>query len=172
MKRVLTALIIVVLLAGFGLKAEAGNIAFVNLRIILQDSKAGKAAKSEVETLIEAKKMVIENKTKQLKAILKKLKNNKLSKAEKDKLKKEYETKLNDLQQYQAKASQEVRKKEIEQTNKVLNLAITTIKNYAQKHHIDGVFELSQGNVIYWNDAMDITKTIIKLMDEKKNSKK
>ncbi|AEA34250.1 OmpH family outer membrane protein [Hippea maritima] len=172
MRRILMTLLIATLLGGFYLKAQASNIAFVNLRLILQESKSGKQAKSEVEAIIQAKKMVIEKKANDLKAILKKLKNKKLSKTEKEKLQKEYETKLNDLQQYQSKASQEVRKKEVEQTNKVLSLAIGTIKNYAKKHHIDGVFELSQGNVIYWNDALDITKTIIKLMDSSKNTKK
>ncbi|WP_022670656.1 OmpH family outer membrane protein [Hippea alviniae] len=169
MKRVAILTVVVCITAIlFSMQAKASNIAFVNLRQILQESQAGKKAKSQIQALIEAKKTVIKRKSDALQKLLKKLNAKNISKAEKDKLKKEYEEKYRDLQMYQAKAAEEVRNKEVEETNKVLKLAINTIKKYAEKHNLDGVFEVSQGNVIYWKDSLNITKTIIKLMDNTK----
>ena len=152
--------------------AFAAKIAFVNLKKVMQESNIGKQAKEQLKTLIEAKKMVIKRKENALKSILEKLKNKKLSKTEKDKLQRQYSKSMADLQQYQAQASEEVRQKEMEATNKILTKAIKIIKDYAQKHGIDAVFETSQGNVIYWNDSMDITNTIIKLMNSNDTNKK
>ncbi len=152
--------------------AFATKIAFVNLKKVMQESNLGKQAKEELKALIEAKKMVIKRKENKIKSIIKKLKNKKLSKAEKEKLQKQYQKLMADLQQYQAQASEEIRQKEIEETNKILSKAVNIIKNYAKQHGIDGVFETSQGNVIYWNDSMDITSTVIKLLNNAKSIKK
>ncbi|WP_035586707.1 OmpH family outer membrane protein [Hippea jasoniae] len=168
----LTIALVALFVVAISYNAFASTIAVVNLQKILQESKEGKEAKQTIQTLIEAKKIVIKNKTETLKKLAAKLKNSKLPKKEKDKLQKEYYTKLNLLQQYQANASEEVRQKEIQETNKILSRAIKLIKTYAQKHKIDAVFEISQGNVVYWNDALDITQTIIKEMDNSKTKKK
>ncbi len=148
--------------------AFATKIAFVNLKKVMQESNMGKQAKEQLKTLIEAKKMVIKRKESTLRSLIKKLNNKKLSKAEKNKLQKQYSKDMADLQQYQSQASEEIRQKEIEETNKILTKAINIIKDYAKKHGIDAVFETSQGNVVYWNDNMDITDTIIKLMNSSK----
>ena len=161
----LTVLLSVVFLSS---NAFSAKIAFVNLRKVMQESNMGKQAKEQIKNLIEAKKIVIQRKEKNLNALIKKLNNKKLPKAEKEKLQKQYSKDMADLQQYQAQASEEVRQKEMEATNKILTKAIKIIKDYAKKHGIDAVFETSQGNVIYWNDNMDITNTIIKLMNASK----
>ena len=161
----LTVLLSVVFLSS---NAFSAKIAFVNLRKVMQESNMGKQAKEQIKNLIEAKKIVIQRKEKNLNALIKKLNNKKLPKAEKEKLQKQYSKDMADLQQYQAQASEEVRQKEMEATNKILTKAIKIIKDYAKKHGIDAVFETSQGNVIYWNDSMDITNTIIKLMNASK----
>ncbi len=145
--------------------AFATKIAFVNLKKVMQESNMGVQAKEQLKTLIDAKKLVIQRKESNLKNLMKKLNNKKISKAEKDKLRQQYSKDMADLQQYQAQASEEVRQKEISVTNKILTKAIGIIKDYAKKHGIDAVLETSQGNVIYWNDKMDITKTIVKLMN-------
>ncbi len=166
MKKALALMVAVcIIVSAMAIQAKASNVAFVNLSKILQESKAGKQAKSKIQSLIEAKKLVIKRKSDALQKIIKKLNAKNISKSEKDKLRKEYEEKYRDLQMYQAKATEEVRNKEVEETNKVLKLAIDTIKKYAKEHNLDGVFEISQGNVIYWKDSLNITKTIIKLMD-------
>ncbi len=145
--------------------AFAAKIAFVNLKKVMQESNMGNQAKEQLKTLIEAKKMVIQRKENNLRNLMQKLNNKKISKAEKDKLRQQYSKAMADLQQYQAQASQEVRQKEIDITNKILTKAIGIIKDYAKKHGIDAVFETSQGNVIYWNNKMDITKIVIKFMN-------
>ncbi len=161
----LVALLGIIILSS---NAFATKIAFVNLKKVMQESNMGKQAKEQLKTLIEAKKIVIKRKENNLRSLIKKLNNKKLSKTEKDKLQKQYSKDMADLQQYQAQASEEVRQKEIDVTNKILTKAINIIKDYAKKHGIDAVFETSQGNVIYWNDNMDITDTIIKLMNSSK----
>ncbi len=152
--------------------AKAEKIVVVNLRKVMQESNAGKSAKQQIQTLIEAKKIVIKKKEDKVKAIINKLNNKKITKKEKDKLQKEYQSAMSDLQQYQAQASQEIRKKEIEETNKILKKAVDLVKNYAKKHNIDVVLETSQGSVVYWKDKLDITDIIIKMMNAKNKSTK
>ncbi len=168
----LIILIAVFLISAMAYNSNAVTVAFVNLKKVMQDSNMGKAAKEQIKALIQAKKIVIKKKETKLKEIIKKLKSKKLSKKEKKKLQNEYTKAMVDLQQYQAQASQEVRKKEIEETNKILSKAVNVIKNYAKKRGIDAVFETSQGSVVYWNDNMDITKTIIELMNKSENASK
>ena len=173
MKRIaLTVAIVLLGLMLIPMSSKASKIAFVNLKKVLQESNMGKLAKQQIKSLIEAKKIVIRKKEQKVKEIIKKLNNKKLSKREKEKLQKEYSKAMADLQQYQAQASEEIRQKEIEETNKILSKAVSLIKNYAKKHGIDGVFETSQGGVVYWNDKMDITNEIIKEINSKPKNKK
>jgi len=163
----------VVLFSMVSIKAFSSTIAVVDLGKVMSNSQAGKRAKSQIDSLIAAKKVVINRKIDDIKAIAKKLQNKKISKAQKKKETDLYESKIRDLQQYKASAAQEIREKENKLSGTMINDIVKIIKKYAVKHNIDAVFETGRGiNVIYWNDKLDITKKITQLYDKQYSSKK
>jgi len=152
---------------------EASTIAVVNLGKVMTESKAGKAAKEQINTLISAKKEVINRKIEKVKKLAAKLSKKDLSKSEKEKLTKQYQQAIRDLEKYKSDAADEIRQKEQQLTTKIINGIIQVIKKYAIAHKIDAVFEIGQGiNTIYWNDNIDITKKILKLYDKEYSGKK
>ncbi len=172
MKKVYVVLFIV-MFGMIGSNAFASTIAVVNLGKIMSNCKAGKNAKAQIDSLISAKKIVINRKIDKIKKIAKILQNKKLSKAEKNKETTLYEKAIRDLQQYKADAANEIRQKENTLSNKIINGIIKVIKQYAISHKIDAVFETGRGiNVIYWNDKLDITKKITQLYDKQYSSGK
>ncbi len=166
-------LIIAATMVFYVASAQASTIAVVNLGKIMSESKAGKAAKAEIDTLISAKKMVINRKISQIKKLAQKLSKKNLSKKEKEKLTSEYQAKIQDLEKYKSEAADEIRQKEQKLSAKIINAIINVIKNYAIAHKIDAVFEIGQGiNTIYWNDKIDITNKILDLYNKEYSAKK
>ncbi len=164
MKRLFIALFSIVLLVSFSSVVSAKTIAVVDLEKAMHNCIAGKKAKKEIEKLVEAKKVVIDRKVNRLQQLARELRNSKLSKKLKDKKALSYQEKAKELERYKADAADEVRTKERELSTKVINDLIEVIKKYATAHKIDAVFETHQG-LIYWNDALDITQSIIKMYD-------
>ncbi len=172
MKKVFVILF-VVMFSMVSLKAFSSTIAVVDLGKVMSNCKAGKAAKAQIDSLIAAKKVVINRKVDSIKKIAKKLQNKKLSSAQKKKETDIYEKAIRDLQQYKAEAAQEIREKENNISNKIINDLVKIIKKYAIAHKIDAVLETGRGiNVIYWNDKLDITKKITQIYDKQYSSKK
>ena len=166
MKRLITAIIAMTFVL-VSASSFASTIAVINLGKVMSESKAGKAAKAEINSLISAKKMVINRKMEQIKKLAKQLSKKNLSKKEKSKLVAEYQAKIRDLEKYKSEAADEIRQKEQKLSAKIINAIIKVIKNYAIAHKIDAVFEIGQGiNTIYWNDKIDITNKILKIFDK------
>ena len=171
MKRVLSLVIGLFVLASFSGYAYAKTIAVVDLQKAMHDCKAGKHAKSEIEKLIEAKKVVIDRKVNKLKKFAQDLQSSKLSKAAKDKKAASYQDMAKEIERYKGDAADEVRTKERELSTKIISDLVEIIKHYAVAHKIDTVFEVHQG-LVYWNDSLDITKDIIKKYDAKYSKSK
>ncbi len=171
MRKLFSVLISLFILTSFSGFAFAKTIAVVDLEKAMHECKAGKHAKAEIEKLIEAKKVVIDRKVEQLKKLANQLQNSKLSKAIKDKKAALYQDRAKEIERYKSDAADEVRTKEKVLSTKVINDLIGVIKQYAISHKIDVVFETHQG-LIYWNDALDITKDIIKKYDAKYSKSK
>ena len=173
MKKVLVSALIVSILCLFGTKAFSSTIAVVNLGKIMTNCKAGQDAKAKIDSLIAAKKIIMNRKVSEIQKLAKQLQNKKLSKAEKEKETAVYQDKIKELQRYKGDAADEVRNKEMMLSNKIINDVIKIIKKYALLHKLDAVLEVGRGiSVVYWNDKLDITNNIIKIYDKQYSSKK
>ncbi len=144
----------------------ASNIATVDLNRVMQDSNAGKSAKASIERLVEAKKVVINRKIKEISKLSDMLKSGKLSAKERDRQRDLYQEKVKALQRYKTDAADEVRAKEREMSNNIISSVVDIIKKYAKAHKIDAVMEIHNGGLIYWNDANDITKKIVSIYNK------
>ncbi len=172
MKKIFVILFVVVFSMP-SIEAFSSTIAVVNLGKVMTNCKAGKEAKAQIDSLIAAKKVIINRKIEEIKKIAKVLQKKNLSKSQKQKETTLYESKIRDLQQYKADAASEIRAKENTLSGKIINDIIKIIKHYAIAHKIDAVLETGRGiNVVYWNDKLDITKAITSLYDKQYSSKK
>lgn len=171
MKKITVVLLSVFFLGVFSLNSFSSTIAVVDLQKAMTDCKAGKNAKAKINSVIEAKKVVIDRKVNSIKKLANELKNSKLSAKAKEEKTALYKDKIKELERYKNDAADEIRVKEREISSTIINDLIQIIKRYSIAHKIDVVFEVHQG-VIYWNDKLDITKNIIDMYDKEYISKK
>ena len=165
MRKFFSGFVVLAALLVLNSNAFALKVAVVDLNKALQDCQAGIDAKSMLQKIIEAKKMVIDSKQQELNTLSQKIQNPSTPKKDKQQLEIEYQTKLRDLERYKAYATDDVVSKEREYTQNIINGLVETIKNISQKESIDLVFEVHQG-LVYWNDALDITPQVIKVYNK------
>jgi len=151
-------------------KADNSQIRFLNLKVALNESKAGKEAqiflkKSAEKNLAEFKKTEESLKKKEADLISKK---NDLSKEEykkmADKLRK-------DVQDYHKKRDEKMKKlakQRAEARSKLIDAIKPILDNYTKENNISIVF--NSKDVLYANPELDVTKKIIDILNTKLTS--
>ncbi len=178
MKRILVAVSIVLCItAGAVSKATAAEglkIGIVDLFRALNESDAGKKAKTDLEALIKSKQIAIDEKGKKLEALKGDLeKQTAIISAEARKAKEEeLERLVRDFQRIVADSQAEVKKKEGELTGGILKDLRDAINKIAQEEGYSLILERAEGLVLYAVKPLDITDKVIKRHDEAKTGKK
>lgn len=153
--------------------AEIAKIGIIDLAKALNESEAGKKAKTDLESLIKAKQSIIEEKAKKAESLKSELeKQAALISAEAKKAKEEeLERALRDYQRTVSDAQAEVQKKEGELTNEILKELRNIINSFAQEEGYSLVLEKAEGVVLYSSANLDITDRVIKKYNETKAKK-
>jgi len=141
------------------------KIGVIDTQKILRESKAAKAAQAVFMKDLGAKRAIYQAKEKEVKELDQELKNQniKLSaeiRQEKtDKLAQE----VKELKRLGADMEEELKKKEVELTRRLLSEIAQIVRTISKKEHYTVILEKS--SVIVADDAIDITDRIIKLYD-------
>ena len=156
----------------FNLSYSEEKIVYINIEKIMQNSKAGKSIKNQLDkmakdNLSKFKKMENELKDEENKIISKK---NVLSKEE-------FEKQINDLRE-KAKKYRNTRNKNvndltnkrIEATAKILAKLNPILAKYSEKNGISLIIQ--KKNIIIGKSELDITDEILKIVDDKINKLK
>lgn len=153
--------------------AEITKIGIIDLAKALNESEAGKKAKTDLESLIKAKQSIIEEKAKKAESLKSELeKQAALISAEAKKAKEEeLERALRDYQRTVSDAQAEVQKKEGELTNEILKELRNIINSFAQEEGYSIVLEKAEGVVLYSSTNLDITDRVIRKYNETKAKK-
>lgn len=153
--------------------SEIAKIGIIDLAKALNESEAGKKAKTDLESLIKAKQSIIEEKAKKVESLKGELeKQAALISAEAKKAKEEeLERALRDYQRTVSDAQSEVQKKEGELTNEILKELRNIINSFAQEEGYSLVLEKAEGLVLYSSTNLDITDKVIKKYNETKAKK-
>ncbi len=168
MKRIVVVFLISLAVLGVSVvAADAAGFAVINMKKVFTTCQASKEAQAELNKVIRVKKTIIDKKRSELNALLKEINSKKISKKEKKAKEKIYRQKLAALRAYAAKAQRDVISQERKMSSRILKGIIDTVKSYAKRHHINIVFDVNRGGVIYWNDSLDITDTILKMYNER-----
>ncbi|HAK88286.1 MAG: hypothetical protein A2077_06770 [Nitrospirae bacterium GWC2_46_6] len=178
MKRILTAVSIMLFItAGMvsnATAAEALKIGIVDLFRALNESDAGKKAKTDLEILIKSKQTAIDEKGKKLETLKGELeKQTAIISAEARKVKEEELERLaRDFQRVVADSQAEVKKKEGELTGGIVKNLRDVINKIAQEEGYSLILERAEGLVLYSAKPLDITDRVIKKHNEPKTGKK
>lgn len=150
------------------------KIAIVDLYRVLNESEAGKKARSELESLIKTKQSAIEEKGKNIEALKADIdKQSAVITADAKKAKEdELEKLLKDYQRMVTDSQAEVRKRETELTSEILKQAREAINKLAKEGGYSLVLEKADGLVLYYASSLDITEKVIKKLNETKGETK
>lgn len=156
--------------------AEEGKfkIAIVDLYKVINESEAGKKAKSDLETLIRSKQSILDEKGKNIETLKSDIdKQAAVITAEAKKAKEdELERLVRDYQRVVSDSQAEVKKKESELTAEILKQAREVINKIAMEGGYSLVLEKADGLVLYFSNNLDITDRVIKKINEGKTGDK
>lgn len=154
--------------------AEQVKIGYVDLRVALNESDAGKKAKVELESLIKTKQTAIDERGKTIEKLKGELeKQTSVLSAEARKAKEdEIERTVRDYQRLVQDAQAEVKKKENEVTGSILTELREVINKIANEDSYTLIFENVGGIIIYSKKDLDITDRVVKSYNESKKQKK
>lgn len=156
--------------------AEDGKVkvAIVDLHKLINESESGKKAKTDLENLIRAKQIAIDDKGKQIETLKADIdKQSAVISADAKKAKEEeLERLVRDYQRIISDSQAEVKKKEAELTTEILKQAREIINKMAQEGGYNLVLEKADGLVLYFSSNLDITDKVIKKFNEAKPSDK
>jgi len=173
--RVLTLSMVIVvlcLLPAFTHAAEVVKFGAVDVQKILNESDAGKKAKSDLESLIKSKQILIDEKGK----AIEKLKNDLekqasvLSPDARKNKEDELEKYVREYQRLVQDSQADVKKKESELTENILKEIQDMIQKIGEDEGYTMIFE--RGMVIYSNKGIDLTDIVLKKFDDLKSRSK
>jgi outer membrane protein len=150
-------------------KTEAGKtmaglkVAVVDIQSAILQTEQGKIAKSNIEKEAEDKRKELLNQQNDLKKLDEEFQKQQSVLSEDAKLskQKEFQTKLQGLRTAQMSFEQEVRQKELQETQKIFQNLAKLVDEIAKKKKLDMVFEKGSGALLYAAKVDDLTEELV-----------
>jgi outer membrane protein len=149
--------------------AQDTRIGYVDVRKVMNDSKAGKRVRGELEKTVTQRQETLARDEQQLKGLQQAYEKDKLllSEAQKQAKQKEFDEKLRAFQQSAAAAQREVEQKKTEFERKALAEIQAIVRDIAKEEKLTLVFEKNQMPVLYAADGPDLTDKVLRRFDAK-----
>lgn len=156
------------------LGVNATRVALVDFQVAILQTEEGKAAKAKIEKELDSRKKELLSQQSELKKMEDdfEAKRGVLSEDEKAARTRDLQNKLMAFQRSQMALEQEVRQKEMQETQKIFQNLSSLVEEYAKKNSFDLVFEKGAGAVLYVARGSDITAEIISLYNQRYKVKK
>jgi len=154
--------------------ATANRVALIDFQVAILQTEEGKAAKAKIEREVESRKKELLAQQQELKKLEDdfEAKRAVLSEDEKNKSARDLQAKFMAFQSSQMTLDQEVRQKEMQETQKIFQKLSALVEEYAKKHSFDLVFEKGAGAVLYIAQNSDITSDIVTIYNQRHKVKK
>jgi len=148
----------------------ADMLGYVDVAKVLADSKAGKAAREELEKGMKERQTRVDEEKKKLDALKADYERNAatLTHAQKQARQKEFQEKAQAYQALLAGARKEVKESDAEQTRKVMEQMRQVIASVGKVDGYSLIVEKTSTSVLYSKDGMDLTGKVIRQMDGQK----
>jgi outer membrane protein len=168
MKKILATVIVSIFMAtGFAFAQESIKIGYVDMKKVLNDSKAGKAALDKLDKSAKEKQTKIDKEKKKLEALqadfAKKAAG--LSEKEREDKQKEFQEKISAFEKMVGQTRQEFGDMQAEYTKKVFNEMKDAIADIAKAGNYTIVIEKTDTSVLYAKDGLDLTEKVMDKMN-------
>ncbi|MEN9810771.1 MAG: hypothetical protein RLZZ488_2338 [Pseudomonadota bacterium] len=153
---------------------SANRVALIDFQVAILQTEEGKAAKAKIEKEVDSRKKDLLNQQQELKKLEDdfEAKRAVLSEDEKGSKARDLQAKFMAFQRAQVTLDQEVRQKEMQETQKIFQKLSVIVEEYAKKNSFDLVFEKGAGAVLYIAQNSDITADIVTLYNQRHKVKK
>jgi outer membrane protein len=171
MKKMLFVAVILMLAAG-NAYADDIKVGVVDLMKVLNESDAGKKAKTELEAAIKAKQTVIDEKGKEIEKMKGDIeKQSSVLSAEAKKQKQdELEKMIREYQRTVSDSQNDVKKRESELTNGILREIRAIVEKMGKDDGYTMIIENAEGIILYSKKDLDLTDAVIKKYNESKKA--
>lgn len=148
------------------------RLAFVDMQSAILKTEEGKKAKARIEKEAQTKRDELISQQEALNKMGQEFQAQQavLSEASRMEKQREIQMKLQGLRNSQLMFEQEVRRKEMEETQKIIENLQTIIDEVAQSKGFDLVFERGAGALLYAATINDITDDVVKIYNERHQS--
>ena len=156
------------MLFAFSFSAYAQQkIAYIDIKQVIRDSKAGKAANVSFQKEVESKRAVIDQKRKALEDMRQDVIQNGavMSETKRRNLAETIEKKQKDLDRTREDIRVELQRKDLELTQNVLKDIEAIVNKIGQEEGFDLIVEKTEAGILYGSSATDITKKVISVYD-------
>jgi outer membrane protein len=173
MKKTLLLFVMFVLLVSGRAYAENLKVGVVDLLKALNESDTGKKAKTDLESLIKSKQVVIDEKGKEIEKLRTELEKQTLALAPEAKKSKEedLERKMREYQRVVSDSQNDVKKKENEYTGEIIKEIRAIVEKIGQEQGYTMIIENAEGVLLYSKKELDLTSIVIKRYNESKAKK-
>ena len=156
------------------LAADSVKIGYVDVRVVLLESKAGKQHKADMEKFVKDKHAVLKKDEEKLKSMQQALEKELLTLTEAQKQDKQrgFQEKVQAYQKMGQDAERELRQKDTEHTSKSLEEIRKIITEVAKDEKASLVLGKTEMSVLYAEDGMDLTPKVIQKYDSRPAAKK
>ncbi len=147
---------------------EGLKVAVIDVNKILNESAAGKDAKKKIEARYEELKKKLDAKQDEARKLKDEIDKQKILLG-KEKLKEKEDalnTKVTELRQLTQEAEKEMQGRQGDATRDVLKIIEAQMEKVVNADKIDVVLEKSQGGVVYFNPALEITAKVQDLVNK------
>ncbi|MBI5100239.1 MAG: OmpH family outer membrane protein [Nitrospirae bacterium] len=174
MKKIAVLLVLVMLLAAQQVHAADLKIGVVDLIKALNESNAGKKAKTDLEALIKSKQTSIDEKGKEIEKLRNDLEKQAsvLSTEARKTKEEELERLIREYQRIVTDSQTDVKKRESEFTSEILKDLRAIIEKIGQEGAYTMIIENAEGIVLYSKPDQNLTETVIKKYNETKTKDK
>ena len=152
----------------------AAKTAWVDMQAAILQTEEGKAAKARIEKEAEGKRNTLLSQQQELKKLDDEFQEKQAVLSEADKVAKtrDFQSKLQKLREAQMGFEQEVRGKEMKETQKIFQNLAEIVEEIAKKKGYEMIFERNAGALLYAARIDDITAEAVQMYNQKYKVKK
>lgn len=149
-------------------KESPVKIGVLDIQKIMRESKAAKNARTLFQKDVEAKRDTLKAKEKEIRLLEEEIKTADPKMSPETRRDKEFKLsrEVKELQRLGADLEEELKKKDVELTRKLIGEIMQIVQSFAKKEHYTLILE--RASVVTADNAIDITDKIIKLYDAQK----
>ncbi len=143
------------------------KVAYIDIKLVIRDSKAGKAANTSFQKEVETKRAVIDQKRKALEDMRQDVIQNGavMSESKRRKLAETIERKQKDMDRTREDIRVELQRKDLELTQGVLKEIEAIVNKIGQQEGFDLIVEKTEAGILYGSSSSDITQKVISVYD-------